>query len=95
MDIKYVCHFCRLQCQGGMAHRHHSWVGLLVALEACTTSGAMKASHGADVAFRSVPAQGSLGLGSEMHGIFSNRHSSGQPKATVITPVFWESLGQL
>lgn len=47
-----------------MVHRHHSWVGLLIA------SLLWKEVQGA---FRSVPVQGSVSSVSELLGVFSNR----------------------
>ena len=59
-------------------------------------SNAMKASL-QEEAFRKVPAQGSLGSVSEVHGVFSNRDvpsiSRGQPSTTAIVCMFLESLG--
>ena len=84
-----------------VVQRHHSWVGLLVAFLLWKTSWHLLVPWKLVLrkgAWKSVPAQETLGLVSEVHSVFSNwdlsSTSEGWLMETAIGCMLWESLRQ-
>lgn len=68
------------------------------ALKACMVSSVSMKAGPQEEAFKSLPAQGPLGLISKVFDVFSNRDlpytSGGQSRATVARCYVWGSFGQ-